>query len=413
MRDFHRSAAVLGAVLRGAGVLASGLALAACGFDGARPTATEPACADLESVLTESLELGFPGTVLVASRGGVGEVAGAAGVANLVSKEPMTPGHAFHVASVSKLFTAVAILRLVDEGKLSLGDGLVDLVDTDRLAALPWADEMTVRQLLDHSAGTYPTNNDPEYIESWLGERAGESAEWTADDFLAIAARNEPSGRPGEGTFYSDTNYILLAMVIEAVTGWSYREHLDRSIFRTLGLSSARFFQGEFTGPQTARGYLWLSEEIEGLVGADHFMAVGGKWLDTTSAGERIDGASSIVMNGLDLHAFGNAVFRGDLLSPASRGWLLSVGKDLESDEVGSRARGAMVARRQPSGVVFSAEGDGPSGVHSIVAYDPAGDVLVVGLTNSFGLGTESEFFVDRTVPHLIEACRRATPPSR
>lgn len=387
--------------------LLSALTLAACGIGAEPPARDAPApCRGFDSVLADSLTLGFPGTVLVAS-GTKGEPASAAvGVADLLSREPLTTQHAFHVASVSKLFTAVAVLRLVDEGALSLDDRLVDHVDRDRFSGLPWVDEMTTRQLLDHSAGTYPTNNDMDYIRHWLGEKAGEAADWTAEDFLALAAENEPRGRPGEGVAYSDTNYILLAMVVEGVTEKSYREHIESSIFRPLGLTSARFFNGELNRPLTSRGYLWLSEDLAGLVDADHFSTAGKQWLDTTSAGERIDGAASIVMNGLDLHRFADAVFRGNLLSAESRSWLLSVAKEVENEEIGSQVQSAIMARRQSWGVVVSAEGDGPGGVHSIVAYDPASEVLVVGLVNSFGLGTEAGFLLDKAVPQLIEACR-------
>jgi CubicO group peptidase (beta-lactamase class C family) len=366
----------------------------------------DPADEAIDRLMARSRELVLPGTALVLDVGG-SVSRGAGGTADLETGEPLKPGHRFHIASVTKLFTTVAALGLSDRGLLDLDAGLLDVVDHEWVEALPYADEMTVRQLLDHSAGTYPTNNDPDYIRKWLGEEAGQAASWSARDFVQLAATREPRGRPGEGVFYSDTNTILLGLAIEAVAGESLRDHFRTTFFEPLELTSAGFFgePDDDLGP-SVRGYLYLSDEIAQIVDADRFEAVGERLLDTTSAGERIDAAAAIVMTARDLHRFAAAVFRGDLLSEESRGWLLSVGDGLGEEPVGSARQGAIRAIHGSEGVFFTAEGDGPGGVHSLVAYHPEVDLLVVGLVNSFGRGTESDFLVDEVVPTLVKAAR-------
>lgn len=365
------------------------------GVAGPAPEADEPHEPDLRVLLDRAVEHGLPGISLVIDRPGRELRVGAAGHASLAAGEALTPDHAIHWASVTKQVTAAAVLRLADAGGLSLDRPILELLDEPEVAALPRATEVRVRQLLDHSSGFYATNNDPEYVAAWLGPEAGAHVRWGPRDFLRLAAKGEPLGRPGEGHFYSDTNYILLGMIVERVTGTPLPRHVAETIFEPLGMSSTYYLSelvpGQAPPVPTARGYLRLSEVVRQIVDVERFPRVADDLLDSTAAGERLDGAAGIVGTARDLHRFARAYLVGDLLSPASRGLVLAVADGLESEPPGSERQRIATAYRSESGVLITAEGDGPGGSHSLVALHPESGTLVVALTNHFGFFDEAE----------------------
>jgi D-alanyl-D-alanine carboxypeptidase len=114
---------------------------------------------DLKTLLQEGVNRGYPGIAMV-SQSPKGVIHSAAiGYSNLEKHTPLRVDDGFHMASINKTFTAVAVLRLIDQRKLSLTVTLKGQLG-DIVARIPYADQITVAQLLDHSSGIYPTNND-------------------------------------------------------------------------------------------------------------------------------------------------------------------------------------------------------------------------------------------------------------
>ena len=383
-------------------VLAIPMILAAAAAASAQ---AEPAReARYRALLSRGLEAGLPALVVVIDRPGEPVWSGAAGTVDLRTSEPATTTSRMHLASVNKLTTALAVLRLVDEGRLRLEDRVIDRLAGDEVVAtLPHVESVTVGQLLDHSSGLYATNNDPEYIEALIGPRAGESARWTPHDFVRLSAAGDPVGEPGSGHYYSDTNYVLLGLVVEAVMGESYRDWIVKTQFEPLGMERSYFlsdFGWDAELPAgTARGYLKDSEVIRSITEiSDRFPRVGDDFWATTAAGERLDAAAGIVGGAGDLHRIGRAVFRGDLLSPESRSVLLAAADGLDAAPLGTERQRTLRGHRKAYGVLLAAEGDGPGGSHSLLAYHPETGTIVVALTNVFGLWTESDFFFDDVV---------------
>ncbi len=157
-----------------------------------------------------------------------GEIAwaGAAGLADLSDDTPVTVDTRFDMASVAKQFTATVVLQLQREGELSLSDTVAQHVP-----GMPaWAQSTTLEQLLHH------TSHIRDYYQSiqfqW-GLGFGDHVSH-ADMLRAIAAL--PTLEPGTGYLYSNSNYVLLAEVIQRVTGQSYPDALDERIFAPLGL---------------------------------------------------------------------------------------------------------------------------------------------------------------------------------
>lgn len=173
-----------------------------------------------------------------------GEVvwAGALGLANLATGEPVTTETRFDMASVAKQFTATAILMLQREGKLSLSDPVGAYVD--RLPA--WGKTVTLDQLMHHTSGIrdYWIRLDAD----GLGFSDYVSHEYTVD---AIRRLPQLTGRIGYE--YSNSNYVLLAEVIQRVSGQSYPDFLEERIFAPLGLDMDVI--PNLTGPDVALSY--------------------------------------------------------------------------------------------------------------------------------------------------------------
>ncbi len=156
------------------------------------------------------------------------------GIANKEKKILINEETPLHVASVSKVFTATAILKLVDGGKLNLEDKLDKF-----LPNFPYQ-KITIRTLLNHRSGlknyAYFTNR----REIWNSNKT-----LTNQDVLKIIIKHRiPLEFPTDTRFsYSNTNYALLALVIEKVTGFSYPEAMKKMIFEPLGMKHTYVFQ--------------------------------------------------------------------------------------------------------------------------------------------------------------------------
>lgn len=145
------------------------------------------------------------------------------GYADLKRKEALVPGSAFELASVSKQFTAMGILKLVEKGKLSLEDDVRSL-----LPDLPYQG-ITIRMLLNHTSGL------PDYMELF-------AAHWdttkiaTNDDIVPMLKQYKPtpSFQPGESWEYSNTGYALLACIIKKVSGEPYADYMKKEVFEPL-----------------------------------------------------------------------------------------------------------------------------------------------------------------------------------
>lgn len=362
----------------------------------------------LESRLQKGIDRGYPGVaVLTQSTDGRIQSA-AAGYSDLENHTPMRVQDAFHIASINKTFTAVAVLRLVDDHKLSLSTTLKECLG-EAVAQIPNAERITVSQLLDHSSGIYATNNDMDYLTTVIGPKADPVRVWAPVELIALASkdRSKPSGEPGQGHYYSDTNYVLLGMIVERVSGRSFKEHVAQTLLVPLGMNSTYFyssFLGKDAHPPepTVQGYLLATGELRSVINVNAlFKPVpgdkrsGGQLLNTTLAAERIDAAAGLVTTLPDLLKYASALFRGKLLSKESQAFLMSVAEGMNAEPVGKKRVWAMQAVHKRYGVLVYKEGDGPGGVNTLMAYNPSTDEIFLGFTNIFGYFNEVDFLMD------------------
>ena len=142
----------------------------------------------------------------------------------------LEPGSPMVVGSVTKTFVAATILQLVDEGQLSLDDSVRQHLPTLRQVSR----KITVRQLLDHTSGLADVFNE----ETRVGLEQHPERSWTSQEVLATL--HAPWYKPGEGWAYANTNYFLLGMIVERITGSTLEEELERRFLEPLALGATR-----------------------------------------------------------------------------------------------------------------------------------------------------------------------------
>jgi CubicO group peptidase (beta-lactamase class C family) len=282
------------------------------------PTTSERRAADLADRLQRELDrvrrqLGIPGVSATILFPDGTRWTGASGFADVAAKEPVTPDTAFAVASISKTFTSALILQLVDEGKLRLGDPAAGLLPPIRLRL---DRRITVGMLLNHTSGLADFFLNPK-IDGPLQKRP--TAAWTVDRTLRYVGK--PLSPPGRAWHYSNTNYLLLGLIAEHVTGMPYAELVRTRLLDPAGLGATWVQVGEQARAGLAHGYRLPGTkptvkpiDLADGTGIAPFRSV------VTAAG----GAGSLASTSGDLAAWARALYGGRVLGPAGTGLLLS-----------------------------------------------------------------------------------------
>jgi D-alanyl-D-alanine carboxypeptidase len=240
-----------------------------------------------------------PGAVLLVDTP-AGRFLEAAGMADLASGAPAFADDRFEIGSITKLFTAVALLQLQEEGTLSLDDPLSQWLP-DLAAEIPYGQEMTLRQLATHTAGLGEYERDLYPIPQAFTDPAILEKAYAPAELVRWVAENKPPlfppGAPGQW-MYSNAGYVLLGMVLETATGQPLGEIYRERIFDPLGMESALLLEDAPAAGETARGY----------------NAMTGEYIDATGwnpSGAWASGA--LAMNAGDLARFAQALAGGEL----------------------------------------------------------------------------------------------------
>src|SRR5690349_21458026 len=180
----------------------------------------------------------MPGCALGVSRGGRVVYEHGYGMANLETGTPITPASIFHVASVSKQFTAMAIMLLARDGKLSVDDDI-----RKYLPEIPdYGTRITIRHLLTHTSGL----RDQWELLALARGRFEEDRITEADVMDIVPRQTALNFTPGSEYVYSNTGFTLLGVIVKRVSGKSLRDFADERIFKPLGMASTHF-QDDYT----------------------------------------------------------------------------------------------------------------------------------------------------------------------
>ncbi|WP_223032157.1 serine hydrolase domain-containing protein [Hanstruepera marina] len=158
-----------------------------------------------------------------------------AGFSDVETQTELTTQKTFLSGSIGKTYAATLVFRLVESGKIDLSKKYKDYFqDTKWLSELPNINDITVEMLLQHTSGL------PRYVlkpEIWNALHEDPNKVWTYEERLKVIFKDEPVHEAGKGWAYSDTNYILLGMLIEHVTGNAYYDLVQNVIFKPLQLT--------------------------------------------------------------------------------------------------------------------------------------------------------------------------------
>lgn len=332
---------------------------------------TEPALvAATRAKLTNDASAGtFAGAALVA-RDGHTLFEGAYGLADRAKGTPNTVDTRFRIGSMNKMFTAVAVLQLVQAGRVRLdaplGAYLTDYPNKDV------ASKVTIHELLTHTGGTGDIFG-PEFDAHRKELR-------TIHDYVKLYGARGLEFEPGSKWAYSNYGFILLGAVIEKVSGTSYYEYVASHVFAPAGMTATGSIPEDSVVPNRAVGYM-RSEDDGKIVPNDETLPFRG-----TSAG----GGYSTVG---DLARFAEALRQHKLLD-AAHTTLLTTGK--------VEARGAKYAYgffdRASGGIRFVGHGGGAPGMNGDLEIAPASGYVVVVLSNLDppAAQRESEFITNR-----------------
>ncbi|MGP4115424.1 serine hydrolase domain-containing protein [Streptomyces sp. 4N509B] len=262
-----------------------------------------PPHAATRAAMEQAVARGAPG-VLVTVTHGTRRWAGTAGVADRRTGRPPHPADHFRVGSITKTFTATLVLLLAAEGRLALEDTVERWLPGVVRGNGHDGRRITIRQLLNHTSGVYNYLNDPALHQigvTWLRHRHDT---WTTPQLLAVAFSQPPPAAPGQAYVYSNTNYLLAALIVEKVTGNTYEHELHRRILGPLRLKGTVSPGTRETLPQPS-GRAYSTEQVQ----------LPPPGVDVTEFNpSALRASGELVSTGEDLHRFYHALLTGRLL---------------------------------------------------------------------------------------------------
>lgn len=331
----------------------------------------------LKKVTSESTS----GVAMLVVRDGKVLLEAAGGMADIENKTPVTTETKFRIGSVSKQFTAMAVVRLAEQGKLSLQDPL-----SKYYPDFPNAQSITLEHLMTHSSGLRSYTEKPEFYGRVTEEE-------TPEAIIKSFEKDKPEFDPGAKFKYCNSGYFLLGEIVAKVSGKSFAEFLDSEFFKPLEMKSTGIYVNSKVPDTMALGYSLNDDKYEPSL----------DW-DMSWAG----GAGAMYSTVGDLHRWNEALFSGKVVNEASLKAATTPFKLPVGANSSNYGYGLSIAkyRRVP---IISHSG-GLNGWTSDLAYFPEQKCTVVVLTNAHPSAPElipqmiSRKLADQTLDDVFKA---------
>ncbi len=332
-------------------------------------SSSHPNAAAFQEILDENRKLGIVGvTMMIEDKHGTW--VGASGKADIASSVDVLSCNTFLIASISKVFTATVVFKLIDEGLLSLNDPVNKWIDNKITDRIENANESTVAHLLAHTSGI------PDYytLQFELDRINKIDNDWKQEDILKYTYGKKATNEVGETYYYSNSNFLLLGMIIESVTGGSLSTAYQTRVFAPAGLESA-YFSTEMPIPSgTVKGYV-------DIYGNDQYVESQFLYKDELNTAD-----GGIAINAYDLGLFLRKLMNGNLISESSlqkmTEWV-DLPEGWEDEDFGHFQNGlGLEHNRTPYGNSVGHTG-GIDGFLSIAQYFPEQGATFVLLVNS------------------------------
>lgn len=277
------------------------------------------------------------------------------GFASLELSAPMPDNASFEIGSVTKQFTAAAILKLMDAGKLSLGDDFTQYLDFDTKGR-----KVTIDQLLNHTSGIPSYTEIKEFWNLSLHK-------YDRDTLLRVVEQHEFLFEPGEALIYNNSGYFLLGLIIEKVSGMSYEEYLSEQFFIPLGMNNTYYCSTKEIIKDKAYGYGYTPDGLRQKSYLEHTWPYAAGSLCSTRA---------------DLLTWLQAIHQGKALNDELYKLLITPGS-LNDGSAIRYAKG--ISNYSNHGHHQISHGGGINGFLSETRYFPEDDLYIVCLVNTTG----------------------------
>ncbi len=210
--------------------------------------------ADIEKAIEKTMEKEqLPGVIALVSSPEFNPLIITKGYANLAAKRPISANDLVRIASITKTFTATVIMQLAGEGRLSLDDKIAKFEEKiPAIKKMKYRNRITVRNLLTHNSGLADYFSDKKFVSGYYNRPL---LSWTPEQLMGVSLKLHQK-RPGGKAVYSNTNFILLGMIIEALTGSSYESEVTRRILIPAGLRNTYFPKTASIKGVFAHGYM-------------------------------------------------------------------------------------------------------------------------------------------------------------
>lgn len=313
----------------------------------------------LEQVFNSNVKSEVPGAAVAVSQHGKPVFVKARGVASMELGVPLQPDQRFRLGSLTKQFTAAAVLRLVEQGKIRLDQPLhhylPDYVSTAR--------QINIQQLLQHTSGLANYTDDAQRYQTRLNDPA------SLEQVLEELRKDPPLTAAGEAFYYSNTGYVLLGRIIELASGKTYADYLSEQFFQPLGMNNTMFatqkvIANAVSGYRSRKGEQWQADSIDMV------------WPHASG---------SLVSTVQDLVKWNHALYHSKLLSDASLKLMLApavLNNGKAADFYGSETGMGIFIEPVLSSKVYAHSGQ-INGFNSYMLYHPLSEITVVVLANT------------------------------
>jgi D-alanyl-D-alanine carboxypeptidase len=307
-------------------------------------------------VLAAMKEQSIPGVSIAVARGGRTLVAKGYGLANVELDVKTSPSTVYRIGSLTKQFTAAAVMRLVEAGRLSLDDPIEKYLPDYPVEGR----RITIRHLLTHTSG----------IKSYtgLGPKFWDNAalDYSHEKLIALFKDEPPDFQPGEKFLYNNSGYYLLGVILEKVTGETYGSHVKKALFDPLGLTATAYCDNAPVIRQRAAGY----QVMLGAVLNAPYLSMKAPF-----------SAGALCSTVTDLVAWTSALMNGKVVTRASLDQMITPAK-LNDGAATTYGFGLGIPNGDKKTI---SHGGGINGFASYMTYLPDSDTTVVVLTNLGG----------------------------
>jgi len=322
--------------------------------------------AKLDSILKNYAPSILPGASIAVYSEAEGWWADATGFANVEQKIPMQNCHLQYVQSVSKMYIAVAILQLKEQGKIELDAPMTKYLPEKFSKYIKDASKISIRMLLNHTSGVPEYNTNPGFVSNAILHPLNN---FTSEDCIKAIANQDLQFAPGSKYVYTNSNYLLLTLIADAIVG-DHAAYIRKNIFAPLGLKNTYYDKENsyLKGLNLPESY-WDVLNIGVPVNITPFQQI------TVACSKGDDG---IVCTTVDAVKFLKGVMEGKLLKPESMKEMMNFVKD----EKGRERYGMGMVHYDLGGLIAYGHGGGGVGAGCGLVYIPSHKIYLFIATN-------------------------------